>query len=128
MEENVNKKPKELKTAEEYFKRGKELLESGQDDKALADFKKAIELKSDYAEALFEYHRMVLFFKPEELFEVVNKVISNMTIKTIIENMEELAMEDMTEDGIHHNDFPDHEAYYQNNILKKITELLEVDN
>ena len=45
-----------------------------------------------------------------------------MTIKKILEAIEELAMEDMTEDGIHHDDFPDKEAEYKMEIIKQLAE------
>jgi len=48
-----------------------------------------------------------------------------MTISKIQEAIVELAMEDMTEDGIHHDDFPDREAEYIVDILER---LLEVNN
>ena len=43
-----------------------------------------------------------------------------MTLKEIINNIEVLAMENMTEDGIHHDDFPDHQDDYENNILEEL--------
>jgi len=48
-----------------------------------------------------------------------------MTIKTIMENIEELAMEDMTEDGIHKDDMPDHEGEYVVEVLKRLSDLVE---
>jgi hypothetical protein len=50
-----------------------------------------------------------------------------MNLKTIIENIQDLAMEDMTEDGIHHDDFPDREAEYQLDIVTKIAEHFEIE-
>jgi len=50
--------------------------------------------------------------------------VNNMNIKTIMENITDLAMEDMTEDGIHHDDFPDHEAEYKVAILKTLSDLI----
>lgn len=43
-----------------------------------------------------------------------------MTISKILENIKELAMENMTEDGIHHDDYPDHEGEYEAEILKDL--------
>jgi len=40
-----------------------------------------------------------------------------MNTKTIYENLEELAMENMTEDGIHHDDFPDRQSEYIDQII-----------
>jgi len=48
-----------------------------------------------------------------------------MNIKTIQENIVELAMEEMTEDGIHHDDFPDRESEYVAEIVKDLLEINE---
>ena len=48
-----------------------------------------------------------------------------MTIKTIMENIEELAMEDMTEDGIHKDDMPDHDQVYKTDVLNRLSDLVE---
>jgi len=48
-----------------------------------------------------------------------------MTTKEIFENIQVLAMEDMTEDGIHHDDFPDHEGEYIESIIKRLKEINE---
>ena len=48
-----------------------------------------------------------------------------MDIKTILENIETLAGEDMTEDGIHHDDWPNHDGEYQSEILKRLVEVIE---
>ena len=48
-----------------------------------------------------------------------------MTIKTIQQAVEQLACEDMTEDGIHHDDWADHEQVYQTNILNKLADIVE---
>jgi len=45
-----------------------------------------------------------------------------MNIHTIQTNIIELAMEDMTEDGIHHDDFPDREHEYVDSIMKTLNE------
>ena len=50
-----------------------------------------------------------------------------MNIKTIKENIVELAMEDMTEDGIHHDDFPDREFEYTDRIIRQLVEDFEVE-
>jgi len=51
-----------------------------------------------------------------------------MNLKTIMENIEVLAMEDMTEDGIHHDDFPDRESEYIAERLKQLLENYEYEN
>ena len=50
-----------------------------------------------------------------------------MDIKTIKENIVELAMEEMTEDGIHHDDFPDREFEYTDRIVRQLVEDFEVE-
>ena len=50
-----------------------------------------------------------------------------MNIKTIQENIVELAMEEMTEDGIHHDDFPDRESEYVAEIVKDLLEINEIE-
>ena len=50
-----------------------------------------------------------------------------MKIKTIEENIVDLAMEEMTEDGIHHDDFPDREFEYTDTIVKDLVEAFEVE-
>lgn len=46
-----------------------------------------------------------------------------MNIKTIQESIQELAMEEMTESGIHHDDFPDYESEYIAVILEDLKEI-----
>jgi len=46
-----------------------------------------------------------------------------MNIKTIQDNIVELAAEDMTEDGIHHDDWTDHEGKYIADILERLLEV-----
>lgn len=48
-----------------------------------------------------------------------------MEIKTIFENIETLAGENMTEAGIHHDDWPDYEAEYIDEIIKELTNINE---
>ena len=43
-----------------------------------------------------------------------------MNFKTINENILDLAMQEMTEDGIHHDDFPDRQDEYVGRILKDL--------
>jgi hypothetical protein len=50
---------------------------------------------------------------------------TNMTIKEIIENIVELASEDMTEDGIHHDEWPDREFEYTDKIVRQLIEHFE---
>ena len=50
-----------------------------------------------------------------------------MNIKTIQENIVELAMEEMTEDNIHHDDFPDRESEYVAEIVKDLLEINEIE-
>ena len=50
-----------------------------------------------------------------------------MNIKTIRENIVDLAMEEMTEDGIHHDDFPDRESEYVAEIVKDLLEINEIE-
>ena len=50
-----------------------------------------------------------------------------MNIKTIEENIVDLAMEEMTEDGIHHDDFPDREFEYTDRIVRELVEDFEVE-
>ena len=50
-----------------------------------------------------------------------------MNIKTIEENIVDLAMEEMTEDGIHHDDFPDREFEYTDPIVRQLVEDFEVE-
>ena len=50
-----------------------------------------------------------------------------MDLKTIKENIVELAMEEMTEDGIHHDDFPDREFEYTDPIVKQLVKDFEVE-
>jgi len=50
-----------------------------------------------------------------------------MNIKTIQENIVELAMEEMTEDGIHHDDFPDRESEYVAEIVKDLLGINEIE-
>lgn len=49
-----------------------------------------------------------------------------MNIKTIQENIQTLAMEEMTEDGIHHDDFPDQEFEYTDRIVRQLVENFEI--
>ena len=49
----------------------------------------------------------------------------HMTIKEILEHIDTLASEDMTEDGIHHDDWADHEGEYKIEIIKRLSEALE---
>jgi len=51
-----------------------------------------------------------------------------MSIKKIIEKIEELAMEDMTEDGIHHDDFGDADAEYIHDTITSLIEHYEYEN
>ena len=44
-----------------------------------------------------------------------------------MENIEELAMEDMTERGIHHDDFPDHEHEYIAEIIANIARNYQIE-
>jgi hypothetical protein len=46
-----------------------------------------------------------------------------MTLEKIFTDIEDLAAENMTEDGIHHDDWPDHEGYYIDNIIKDLKEI-----
>ena len=46
-----------------------------------------------------------------------------MTIAKIFESIEELAAENMTEDGIHHDDWSDHVEYYIYEIIKDIRQI-----
>jgi len=46
-----------------------------------------------------------------------------MTLAKIFESIEELAAENMTEDGIHHDDWSDHEGEYVEDIIKDLTEI-----
>ena len=46
-----------------------------------------------------------------------------MTTNKIYEDIQVLAMENMTEDGIHHDDYPDHEGEYIEEILKELTKI-----
>ena len=46
-----------------------------------------------------------------------------MTTNKIYEYIQELAMENMTEDGIHHDDYPDYEGEYIEEILKELTKI-----
>ena len=46
-----------------------------------------------------------------------------MTYTKIYEDIQVLAMENMTEDGIHHDDWPDHEGEYIGDILKELTNI-----
>jgi len=48
---------------------------------------------------------------------------STMTTTKIYEDIQVLAMENMTEDGIHHDDYPDHEGEYIEEILKELTKI-----
>jgi len=48
-----------------------------------------------------------------------------MNTKTIYKNLEELAMENMTEDGIHHDDFPDRQAEYIDQIIEELKTINE---
>lgn len=41
-------------------------------------------------------------------------------MKTIFENIQQLAMHRMTEDGIHHDDYPDHEHIYIDRIIEEL--------
>ena len=50
-----------------------------------------------------------------------------MNINTIQENIVDLAMEEMTEDGIHHDDFPDRESEYVAEIIKDLLEINEIE-
>ncbi len=47
-----------------------------------------------------------------------------MTLNKILEAIEQLAMEDMTEDGIHHDSFPDYQGDYEREILERLTEVI----
>jgi len=48
-------------------------------------------------------------------------------MKEIIEQIQVLAMDRMTEDGIHHDDFPDREADYAYDILEELGEVWDID-
>jgi len=50
-----------------------------------------------------------------------------MKYKIIQENIVELAMEEMTKDGIHHDDFPDRESEYVAEIVKDLLEINEIE-
>lgn len=50
-----------------------------------------------------------------------------MTIKTIQQAIEELAAEDMTEDGIHHDYWTDHEGEYIADIIDRLLEVNEIE-
>ena len=45
-----------------------------------------------------------------------------MTLAKIFTDIQDLAAENMTEDGIHHDDWSDHEGEYIENIIKDLTE------
>jgi len=45
-----------------------------------------------------------------------------------MENIEVLAMDRMTEDGIHHDDFPDRQDEYVGRILKDLLEQYDYEN
>ena len=45
-----------------------------------------------------------------------------------MENIEELAMEDMTEDGIHKDDMPDHEIYHVEEVINRLIEIYGLHN
>jgi len=46
-----------------------------------------------------------------------------MTLVKIFESIEELAGENMTENGIHHDDWSDHEGEYIADIIKDLKEI-----
>jgi hypothetical protein len=46
-----------------------------------------------------------------------------MTLAKIFENIEELAGENMTEDGIHHTEWSDHGGEYIADIIKDLKEI-----
>lgn len=48
-----------------------------------------------------------------------------MNLKTIFENLETLAGENMTEAGIHHDDWPNYEAEYIDEIINELKEMNE---
>ena len=50
-----------------------------------------------------------------------------MNIKTIQQAIELLAAEEMTEDGIHHDDWPDRESEYINEIMMSLLESYEIE-
>jgi hypothetical protein len=50
-----------------------------------------------------------------------------MDIKTIMENIETLAAENMTEDYIHHDDWPNREWEYVESIMQTLMEKYEVE-
>lgn len=50
-----------------------------------------------------------------------------MHITTIQGNIEELAMENMIEDGIHKDDMPDHEGEYIKSIVDKLSEINNIE-
>jgi len=50
-----------------------------------------------------------------------------MNIKTIIENIAELVIEDMRENGVHPDDFSDRESDYIHEIVEKLLKSFEID-
>ena len=58
----------------------------------------------------------------KEVNELTTKE-NNMTTKKIYEDIQVLAMENMTEDGVHHDDYPDHEGEYIEEILKELNKI-----
>jgi len=50
-----------------------------------------------------------------------------MNIKTIAENIVELASENMTEDHIHHDDWPDREHEYVEGIINDLLATFEIE-
>jgi len=50
-----------------------------------------------------------------------------MNIKTIMENIVELASENMTEDGIHHDDWPDREHDFVEYVMDELLENFEIE-
>ena len=50
-----------------------------------------------------------------------------MNIKTIMENIVDLASENMTEDGIHHDDWPDTEWEYVGKIMDELAENFDLE-
>ena len=56
------------------------------------------------------------------------KQVNNMNIKTIIENIEMLACDEMSENGIHHDDMPDHEGDAVFEILETLAKNFECED
>ena len=50
-----------------------------------------------------------------------------MNIKTIQQAIELLAAEEMTEDGIHHDNFPDREGPYVREIIRELASINDIE-